>query len=267
MDGADCSIFRRPAGECPGRRAPANPAGIGGFGGADGAQGKKAGVTPPGHFRASRERFSHFSPVRVRPAAFRGEGAASPTAKKPNRTAAHNSHSAPQFAGSGFAPAGVRLVGLSDEAARPTADGRRWGRAAQVILWCYISAITSGAAPANPPNALAGARPPPFFGFAGSWNFGRRSCVRPNPPPSLTFPIRAVFNSPRGMSGSRSAAAGVGQRIRARGGAGSGGGGREFPNTTARARRVQPRTGAQGKRFSARPSRFGGWEAGGAKRG
>ena len=55
------------------------------------------------------------------------------------------------------------------------------GRAARVILWCYISAITSGAALANPPNALAGAG------------------------------------------------------------------------------RVQPRTGAQGKRFSARPSAFGGF--------
>ena len=78
MDGADCSSFRRgrrrPAGECPGRGASANPSNAGVFWGVECARRVRAGDYPPRTFAArpgaifARFAGSGFAAVRVRPA-------------------------------------------------------------------------------------------------------------------------------------------------------------------------------------------------------
>ena len=92
-------------GEYPRRGASANPSNSGGFWGVGGAQGKRAGdYPPPGHSQARRGAFFALLAGSGSPPSHWGEGAASPTAKKPNRTAAHNSHSAPSSRGAASPP-------------------------------------------------------------------------------------------------------------------------------------------------------------------
>ena len=129
----------------PGRGASANPPKFGKFRGQTGRKADGRGIVSPRTFQARRGAFFALfagsgSPRRIGG----GEGAASPTAKKPNRTAAHNSHSAPSSRRAGSPPPAFAWSGCLT--GRPPVRSRApLGRAARVILWCYISAITSGA--------------------------------------------------------------------------------------------------------------------------
>ena len=153
MDGADYSSFRRGrrrlAGESPGRGggASANPSNSGVFWGVERARRVGRGVIPPrtlparpgGDFRTFR-RFGFAAPHlggRARPARRRKKnktllcGGARErqisrfwAAKKPNRTAAHNSHSAPSSRGASSPPPASAWSGyLTGRPARPQSAG------------------------------------------------------------------------------------------------------------------------------------------------
>ena len=193
-------------------------------------------------------KFKGVFPARARPARRR---------KKPNRTAAHNSHSAPSSRGAGSPPPASAWSGcLTGRPARP--QSAPLGRAARVILWRYAgcSIFRRGRrCPAGECPRRDGERPliPPESGVFGG-QAGRKRETGGDTPPNIIKPVEGRFSR-----GSRGAGSPPPASARPAPRSPESARGANSPNALARARRGQPRTAQQGKRFSVRPLAFGGF--------
>ena len=186
-----------------------------------------------------------------------GEGAASPTAKKPNRTAAHNSHSAPSSRGAGSPPPASAWSGcLTGRPARPQSGAAGEGGAGDMMALCGLqhfpprSPLSGGGMSGAGRGASANSA-----GIGGFWGAGgAQKGNRRGSPPNIIKPVEGRFSR-----GSRGAGSPPPASARPAPRSPESARGANSPNALARARRGQPRTAQQGKRFSVRPLAFGGF--------
>ena len=122
----------------PGRGASANPPKFGIFRGQTGRKADGRGIVSPRTFQARRGAFfALFAGSGSPPSHWGGGGRGQPDGEKTQPDGGAQLSFRPQFAGSGFAPAGVRLVGLSDgAAARPQSGAAGEGGAGDMMVLC-----------------------------------------------------------------------------------------------------------------------------------